>query len=83
MVERKRLENELKGIAPVKKIYLSDANFILTKVANAKGIYDYLIAKGIVVRDRSKVTLCEDCLRITVGTERENQILIEALKQYK
>jgi histidinol-phosphate aminotransferase len=61
-------------------VYPSDANFLLVKVSNAKEIYDYLLTKAIVVRDRSKVELCEGCLRITVGTKNENDQLIEALK---
>ncbi len=83
VIERKKLEESLKALTMVQKIYRSDANFILVRVVDARGIYNYLISKGIVVRDRSKVTLCEECLRITVGTEKENRILIEALKQYK
>ena len=66
----------------VKKIFPSDANFLLVKVVDAKAIYQYLIEKQIVVRDRSKVELCEGCLRITVGTENENNELITALEAF-
>jgi histidinol-phosphate aminotransferase len=78
--ERGMLVQQLKELPLVKKIYPSDANFLLVKVTDARMIYCSLLQKGIVVRDRSKVELCEGCLRITVGTERENQELITALK---
>jgi histidinol-phosphate aminotransferase len=81
--ERGRLERQLPSLAIVQKVYPSDANFLLVKVRDAKKIYQYLLDKGIVVRDRSSVVLCADCLRITVGTEKENSELIEALKQYQ
>jgi histidinol-phosphate aminotransferase len=57
-------------------IYPSDANFILVKTTDANGIYDFLVDKGIIVRNRSKVELCEGCLRITVGTPEENKTLL-------
>ena len=66
----------------VEKVYPSDANFILVKINEARKVYDFLLTKAIVVRDRSKVKLCEDCLRITVGTERENTDLVEALQEW-
>lgn len=78
--ERGVLEEQLKQVSLVQKIYPSDANFLLVKVTDARGIYNALLDKGIVVRDRSKVELCEGCLRITVGTEKENIELINALK---
>ena len=81
--ERGRLEQELPTVPIVQKVYPSDANFLLVKVQNARDVYKFLLDKGIVVRDRSSVLLCEDCLRITVGTEKENTELIEALKQYQ
>lgn len=65
----------------VKRIYDSDANFLLIKVAKAHETYRSLIHQGVIVRDRSKVLLCDDCLRITIGTPEENQILINALDQ--
>jgi histidinol-phosphate aminotransferase len=77
------LETELAEIPIVEKVYPSDANFLLVRVKDARAIYDHLLSKGIVVRDRSKVELCEGCLRITVGTEKENKELIQALQQYK
>jgi len=79
---REDLVKRLAELPLVKKIFPSDANFLLVKVADAKAIYQYLIEKQIVVRDRSKVELCEGCLRITVGTENENNELITALKAF-
>jgi histidinol-phosphate aminotransferase len=77
--EREWLTTELSRIPGVEKIYPSDANFLLVKMVNARGIYEALLQKQIVVRDRSRVELCEDCLRITVGTPVENKILISSL----
>lgn len=77
---REELGVTLSGLPIVKRVYPSDANFLLVKVDNARGVYNRLLADGIVVRDRSKVELCEDCLRITVGTAKENAELVEALK---
>lgn len=81
--ERTTLVDALKKFHFTKHIYPSDANFILVKTKNAKAIYDYLIAQSIIVRDRSNVVLCEGCLRITVGTPEENNVLIEKLSQFK
>lgn len=82
-VEQKEfLQTELLKLPITQTVYPSDANFILVQLTRAKKIYDYLSAKGIIVRDRSKVILCDDCLRITIGTPEENKQLIEALKQY-
>jgi histidinol-phosphate aminotransferase len=64
----------------VSKIYPTEANFILIKVDNANQRYDELIAKGIVIRNRTTQPLCENTLRLTVGTEEENKKLIEALQ---
>jgi histidinol-phosphate aminotransferase len=79
---REELRVSLENLPIVQKVYPSDANFLLVKVVDAKGIYYYLLQKEIVVRDRSKVELCEGCLRITVGTENENRELITALRQF-
>lgn len=81
--ERKKLEQQLKLIPLVEKIYPSDANFILIRVKEAQSIYNYLVSLGIIVRDRSKITLCEDCLRITIGTEAENRALLIALNKFE
>ncbi|KIC91498.1 histidinol-phosphate transaminase [Flavihumibacter sp. ZG627] len=77
--ERTRLEQELPRLPVVEHVYPSDANFLLVKVKDAKALYQKLLDKGIVVRDRSNVILCDDCLRITVGTEKENTELLDAL----
>ncbi len=78
--ERGKLAEQLKEFPFVVEVYHSDANFLLVKMHDAKGIYDYLIEQEIIVRDRSKVHLCESSLRITVGTEKENEILLNALE---
>ena len=83
LAERDKLVLELKDFDFVLDIYPSDANFILVKTTDPKGIYNYLVSKGIIVRDRSKVELCEGCLRITIGTPEENKTLIQTLKEYK
>ena len=83
VVEREKLKNELLNFSFTEIVYPSDANFLLAKMQNAKKIYEQLCEKGIIVRDRSKVILCEDCLRITIGTPTENIQLIEALANYK
>jgi histidinol-phosphate aminotransferase len=66
----------------VEKVYPSDANFILVKIKEAKKIYEFLLTKGIVLRDRSNVQLCSDCLRITIGTEQENTFLVDAMQDW-
>lgn len=82
-VEQREWLAENLAILPItENVYPSDANFILVKMKNAFSVYNYLAVKGIIVRDRSKVLLCDDCLRITVGTPEENQILIKELKVY-
>jgi histidinol-phosphate aminotransferase len=77
--ERENLSEALVNLSFVKKVYPSDANFLLVKMNDPLGVYRKLLQKGIVVRDRSKVELCEGCLRITVGTPEENQTLLYAL----
>lgn len=78
--ERENLRKKLAEMPKIKKIHPSHANFLLVEVTNASQIYDQLVNKGIIVRDRSKVILCDGCLRITVGTPEENNQLIQALK---
>jgi histidinol-phosphate aminotransferase len=80
LLQRAALAESLSRLNVVGKIFPTDANFLLVKVKDAPGIYKYLTENGIIVRDRSRVTLCENCLRITVGTPTENKKLIEALK---
>jgi histidinol-phosphate aminotransferase len=79
---REKLTEELNSLPYVIKVYPSDANFLLVKLNSPKEIYDYLVDRKIIVRDRSNVILCEGCLRITVGTEDENAMLMNALKEY-
>jgi histidinol-phosphate aminotransferase len=81
LLERERLVKELSALKDVTKIYPTDANFVLTKFVDAKVIYQRLIDRGIVVRDRSSVVLCDGCLRITVGNPVENDRLMESLRQ--
>jgi histidinol-phosphate aminotransferase len=76
VVQKDLLAKKLSQFSFVEKVYPSDANFILMKVKNANALYDYLAAKGIVIRNRSKDVLCENCLRITIGTPEENELLI-------
>jgi len=79
---RETLARDLALLPVVIKVFPGDANFLLVRVVDPVAIYKYLLEKGIVVRDRSKVELCEGCLRITVGTEMENTELITALEKY-
>lgn len=77
--ERELLKSKLEALDFVHKIHPSDANFLLVKMPNANLVYDELIDQKVIVRNRSKVILCEDCLRITVGKRAENDRLVEAL----
>lgn len=80
--QRAYLEKELQKVAFVEKIYPSDANFILVKVTEANTIYNKLVDQGIIIRNRNKISLCNECLRITIGTEDENNKLIDALTTF-
>ncbi|MET0464141.1 MAG: histidinol-phosphate transaminase [Chitinophagaceae bacterium] len=79
---REELAAVFRRMPLVQHVYPSDANFLLVKVREAGKVYAFLLTKGIVVRDRSKVQLCEGCLRITVGTEAENTVLVDAMINY-
>ena len=79
---KKWLENQMKEIKFIYKIYPSDANFILFKVEDANGLYKYLLSKKVIVRNRDKAPLLKGCLRVSVGTAAENSKFIEALKEY-
>ncbi|GAC1308788.1 MAG: histidinol-phosphate transaminase [Mucilaginibacter sp.] len=83
LIQRDNLVLQLKDFDFVLDIYPSDANFILVKTTDARSIYNFLVEKGIIVRDRSKVELCAGCLRITVGTPDENKKLIQTLQDFK
>ena len=79
---KKGLKSALERLPIILKIYPSDANFFLVKFKDAKNVFQYLINNEVIVRDRSGLVLCEDCLRITVGTSFENKQLILALNNY-
>jgi histidinol-phosphate aminotransferase len=81
VTERERLANALTRLQKVRKVHPSDANFLLVEIEGAHDIYNQLVEQGIIVRDRSKVTLCDNCLRITIGTVTENNQLLTALDQ--
>lgn len=80
---RNWLMEKLQVIPSVINVYPSEANFILVKFENAAGMYEHLLSKGIIVRDRSRMIRCENCLRITVGTEKENELLVKTILNYK
>ena len=79
--ERDKMVRKLFKLPFVQVVYPSDANFLLVKMHDARGIYDYLKDQKIIVRDRSKIALCDDCLRITIGSPMENKMLRKALKE--
>ncbi len=81
LAQRRYLEQKLTGIAVVEQVYPSDANFILIRVKDAGLVYKALLERNIIIRDRSRIPGCQNCLRITVGTATENKILIAALKE--
>ncbi|MCP4313202.1 MAG: histidinol-phosphate transaminase [Bacteroidetes bacterium] len=83
LVERERISGTMAEFGFVERVFPSDANFLLLKVNDPLHLYLYLVKRGIIVRDRSSVPLCDGCLRITVGTSRENSLLLEALKEYE
>ena len=80
--ERSRLIQAFLELPICETIYKTDANFFLAKMTDAKAIYDYLVDNGIIVRNRSRIQLCANCLRITLGTRTENNELLSALRQY-
>ena len=80
--ERKRLAEILPRFSCIRKVFPSDANFLLVRVDDADRLYDYLLDKGIIVRNRTRVPGCEGCLRLTVGLPAENEALLQALANY-
>lgn len=78
--ERKKLVRTLEKMPLIRRVFASDANFILVRVDEPREVYNKLIERGIIVRDRSKIAGCEGCLRLTVGTPEENMALVEALQ---
>mgnify|MGYP002853323816 CR=1 FL=1 len=81
-VERDHMVPALSEVKCVRKVYPTNANFVLVKVDDANRIYKYLIDKGIVVRNRNSVQLCGDCLRITIGSKQENNEVLGALRSF-
>lgn len=82
LLERNRMIDAFKLLPSCEKVYPTDANFFLAKMHDAQTIYDYLKSNGIIVRNRTHVSLCDDCLRITIGSKTENNELLAALRQY-
>ena len=81
--ERKRLMMAFQELPICEQIFPTDANFFLARMTDAQAIYDYLVDQGIIVRNRTRVHLCHNCLRITIGTRTENTELLSALRQYQ
>lgn len=81
--ERARMVSAFMELPLCERVYPTDANFFLAKVNDAQGIYDYLVDKGIIVRNRTRVQLCQNCLRVTIGTKSENNELLAALRTYQ
>lgn len=83
LMERPKLMEAVAMLKICEKIYPTDANFFLVKMKEATRIYEYLVDCGVIVRNRSKIALCQDCLRITVGAPDENNALVSALRKYR
>lgn len=82
LLERNRMIDAISMLNFCKKIYNTDSNFILVKMDNALKVYDYLKDNGVIVRNRTQISQCNDCLRITIGSKSENNELLSALRQY-
>ena len=82
LTERSYLVQAFTELPICKQVYKTDANFFLALMTDAQKIYDYLVDRGIIVRNRTRVKLCNNCLRITIGTRTENQELLSALRQF-
>lgn len=83
LLERGHMVKAFKELPICKQVYPTDANFFLARMTDAQAIYDYLVERGIIVRNRTRVQLCDNCLRITIGTRSENAELMGALRQYE
>jgi len=79
---RNALAEVIASMPHVIQVFPSDTNFLLVKIPHARKLYEFLMSKGIIVRDRSALELCEDSLRITVGTEQENTLLVDAMYEW-
>lgn len=80
--ERSRIIEQFKSLPCCKKVFPTDANFFLAQMTDATRIYHYLVDHGIIVRNRSHISLCQNCLRITIGTRPENDVLLNALRSF-
>lgn len=80
--ERQQMIASFQLLPICEKVFPTDANFFLARMTDAQAIYDYLVERGIIVRNRTRIHLCENCLRVTVGTRNENSELMAALRQY-
>lgn len=83
VAERETLARELERLSIVQKVFPSEANFLLARVTSASRIYQYLMKRNIIVRDRSGLYMCENCLRITIGTPDQNRLLLQCLREYE
>jgi len=83
MRERGQLIRAFSELPICKQVFHTDANFFLARMTDAQVIYDYLVERGIIVRNRTRIRLCKDCLRVTIGSREENRELLGALRQYK
>lgn len=81
--ERGQLIRAFSELPICKQVFHTDANFFLARMTDAQAIYDYLVERGIIVRNRTRIRLCKDCLRVTIGSREENRELLGALRQYK
>ncbi len=82
LLERSRVMQAFIDLPVCEEVFKTDANFFLARMTDAQAIYNYLVDKGIIVRNRTRVQLCQNCLRITIGTRTENNELLAALRQY-
>ena len=82
LTERTYLIQAFTDLPICEEVYKTDANFFLARMVDAQKIYDYLVDKGIIVRNRTRIQLCHNCLRVTIGTRKENKELLSALRQY-
>ena len=80
--ERSRMIAAFNDLPTCLKVYPTDANFFLARMTDAQAIYDYLVERGIIVRNRTRVSLCQNCLRVTIGNKSENNELLAALRQF-
>ena len=83
LLERKHMVQAFKELPECVQVFPTDANFFLARMTDAQAIYDYLVDNGIIVRNRTRVTLCKDCLRVTIGSPTENSELLSVLRNRK